>query len=246
MKALVTGGRRVHRLESRGCARRAGRRRARARQLLDRQPGESRRARRRGRRGRAPLLRARPRRSARHRGRVPPRRARIRAALGAGPAHLERREHRRHAQRAARSARRGRAARVFSSSTSVYGSSRELPTSESTPPGSDLSLRRREARGGALLHQLRPRLRLVRDRRPPLLQRVRAAAEPVLAVRRGRSRSSSRRSTQGEPVTIYGDGEQSRDFTYVGERRRRHDSSGRCAPRPADARSTSPRGHRRA
>ena len=38
---------------------------------------------------------------------------------------------------------------------------------------------------------------------------------PYLAVRGSASRSSSPRSTQSEPVTIYGDGEQSRDFTYV-------------------------------
>ena len=72
---------------------------------------------------------------------------------------------------------------VFSSSTSVYGSSRQLPTSEERAVRPDLAVRRREARGGAVLHQLQPRLRVVRDRRPALLQRLRAAAEPVLAVR---------------------------------------------------------------
>ncbi len=83
---------------------------------------------------------------------------------------------------------------VFSSSTSVYGSSRRLPTPEEEPLRPDLAVRRREARGRALLHQLQPRLRLVRDGRAALLQRLRAASEPVLAVRRGRCRCSSRRS----------------------------------------------------
>ena len=65
----------------------------------------------RDRRGRAPQLRARPQRRARRRGRLPPRRARLGAALGAGPAHLERRQRRGHAQRPARRARRGGAPR---------------------------------------------------------------------------------------------------------------------------------------
>ena len=64
------GRRRVHRLEPRAGAARARRRRARARQLLDRQPGEPRRARRRDRRGRAAELRARAQRRARRRGRA--------------------------------------------------------------------------------------------------------------------------------------------------------------------------------
>ena len=69
------------------------------------------RARRRGRRGRAAQLRARAQRRPRHRGRLPPRRARLGAALGAGPAHLERGQRRGHAERPARRARRGRAPR---------------------------------------------------------------------------------------------------------------------------------------
>ena len=103
--------RRLHRLEPRARAARARRRGARARQLLDRQPREPRRARRRDRRGRAAQLRARPQRGPRRRGRLPPRRARLGAALGAGSAHLERRQRRGDAQRPARRARRGRAAR---------------------------------------------------------------------------------------------------------------------------------------
>ena len=67
--------------------------------------------RRRGRRGRAAQLRARAQRRARRRGRLPPRRARLGAALGAGSADLERGQRRGDAERPARRARRGRAAR---------------------------------------------------------------------------------------------------------------------------------------
>ena len=56
-------------------------------------------------------LRARAQRRPRHRGRLPPRRARLGAALGAGPADLERGQRRGDAERAARRARRGRAPR---------------------------------------------------------------------------------------------------------------------------------------
>ena len=92
---------------------------------------------------------------------------------------------------------------VFSSSTSVYGSSRQLPTTEEHAARPDLAVRRREARGRALLRQLLARLRVVRVGRAALLQRLRPAAEPVLAVRRGRAalrhgdrgRRADRRST---------------------------------------------------
>ena len=87
-------------------AARARRRRARARQLLDRQPREPRWSRRRDRRRRAAQLRARAQRRARHRGRLPPRCARLGAAIGAGSADVERGQHRRNAQRPARCARR--------------------------------------------------------------------------------------------------------------------------------------------
>ena len=75
---------------------------------------------------------------------------------------------------------------VFSSSTSVYGSSRDVPTREESPPRPDLALRGREARRRALLHRLLARLRVVRVGRPPLLQRLRPAPEPALPVRGGR------------------------------------------------------------
>ena len=104
---------------------------------------------------------------------------------------------------------------VFSSSTSVYGSSRELPTRESTAARPDLAVRRREARRRAVLHQLQPRLRHLRDGRAALLQRLRPAAEPALAVRRRRAAVHRRDRPRASRSPIYGDGEQSRDFTYV-------------------------------
>ena len=74
---------------------------------------------------------------------------------------------------------------VFSSSSSVYGPQRELPAAEGARSRPDLALRRREARRRALLHRLLAGLRALRDGRRPLLQRLRPAAEPLLAVRGG-------------------------------------------------------------
>ena len=151
-KVLVTGGAGfIGSNLVRGAAR-ARRRRPRARQLLDRQPREPRRPRRRGGRGRAPQLRARPQRRPRHRGRLPPRRARLRAALGAGPADLERGQRRGDAERPARRAGRGRAARrVRVELVGLRHAAPPLPAREDAAARPALALRRREARGRALL-----------------------------------------------------------------------------------------------
>src|SRR5207253_8898078 len=71
----------------------------------------------------------------------------------------------------------------------IFGVRREPGPADLGGPAarSDLALRRREARRRAVLHQLQPRLPLLRNGRPALLQRLRAAPEPVLAVRGGRS-----------------------------------------------------------
>ena len=103
---------------------------------------------------------------------------------------------------------------VFASSSSVYGNGGTLPRTEIAAARPDLALRRREAGGRALLRQLRPRLR-ARDGRAALLQRLRAAPGPELAVRGRRAAASSTPSSDGRPVPIHGDGSQSRDFTYV-------------------------------
>ena len=73
---------------------------------------------------------------------------------------------------------------VFSSSSSVYGPQDELPVAGGRGARPALAVRRRQARRRALLHRVLARLPPLRERRRPLLQRLRAAAEPALAVRR--------------------------------------------------------------
>ena len=75
---------------------------------------------------------------------------------------------------------------VYASSSSVYGNSGDAASHRDAAARPDLALRGREARRGALLRQLRPRLR-ARDGRAALLQRLRAAPGPELAVRRRRA-----------------------------------------------------------
>ena len=74
---------------------------------------------------------------------------------------------------------------VFSSSTSVYGSSRELPTRGGQPPRPDLALRRRQARRRALLHRL-----LAASTSPS--RRSSSATSTSSARARARSRSTPR------------------------------------------------------
>jgi UDP-glucose 4-epimerase len=104
---------------------------------------------------------------------------------------------------------------IFSSSTSVYGSSRELPTSESTS-----------------LDPISPYgvTKLAAERYCISFARVYDSFETVVLryfnVFGPRQSPSSQYAAvvplfiaaidQGDRVTIYGDGEQSRDFTYVG------------------------------
>ena len=153
---------------------------------------------------------------ARRRGRLPPRRARLGAALGAGSAHLERRQRRGDAERPARGARRGDPPRRLL--VELVGVRLAQPTSRSTEamPSDPISpVRRREARRRALLRQLQPRLRVAS--RPSCCATSTSSGRGRARSRSTRPwcRSSSPRSPRGEPVTIFGDGEQSRDFTYV-------------------------------
>jgi nucleoside-diphosphate-sugar epimerase len=104
---------------------------------------------------------------------------------------------------------------IFSSSTSVYGSSSELPTSESTPPDPISPY------GVA---------KLAAERYCVSFSRVYLSFETVVLryfnVFGPRQNPHSQYAAvvplfiatidQGEPITIHGDGEQSRDFTYVG------------------------------
>src|SRR5437667_5779539 len=104
---------------------------------------------------------------------------------------------------------------VFSSSTSVYGSSRDLPTSESTPPDpispygvAKLAAERYCISFSRIYHSFEAVVlryfNVFGPRQSPFSQYAAAVPLFIAAI------------DQGEPVTIYGDGEQSRDFTYVG------------------------------
>ena len=105
---------------------------------------------------------------------------------------------------------------VFASSSSVYGTAaRRCRVTEDDAARPDLAVRRREARRRALLHRLLARLRR-RSRRSC------CATSTSSARARARTRSTRRwcrcfltAVMRGEPITIDGDGEQSRDFTYV-------------------------------
>jgi nucleoside-diphosphate-sugar epimerase len=104
---------------------------------------------------------------------------------------------------------------IFSSSTSVYGSSRELPTPESTPldPISPYGVAKLAAERycisfGRVYDSFETVVlryfNVFGPRQSPYSQYAAAIPLFIAAI------------DQGEPVTIYGDGEQSRDFTYVG------------------------------
>ncbi len=104
---------------------------------------------------------------------------------------------------------------IFSSSTSVYGSSRSLPTSESTPPDpispygvAKLAAERYCISFGRVYDSFETVVlryfNVFGPRQSPHSQYAAAVPRFIAAV------------DQGEQVTIYGDGEQSRDFTYVG------------------------------
>jgi UDP-glucose 4-epimerase len=104
---------------------------------------------------------------------------------------------------------------IFSSSTSVYGSSRNLPTSESTPPDpispygvAKLAAERYCISFGRVYDSFETVVlryfNVFGPRQSPYSQYAAVVPRFIAAV------------DQGEQVTIYGDGEQSRDFTYVG------------------------------
>src|SRR6266576_3750007 len=104
---------------------------------------------------------------------------------------------------------------IFSSSTSVYGSSRELPTSELTPldPISPYGVAKLAAERycisfGRVYDSFETVVlryfNVFGPRQSPYSQYAAVVPLFIAAI------------DQGERVTIYGDGEQSRDFTYVG------------------------------
>ncbi|HMI29727.1 MAG TPA: NAD-dependent epimerase/dehydratase family protein [Gaiellaceae bacterium] len=103
---------------------------------------------------------------------------------------------------------------VFSSSTSVYGSSRDLPTVESAPADpispygvAKLAAERYCISFSRVYHSFETVVlryfNVFGPRQSPHSQYAAAVPLFIAAI------------DQGEPITIYGDGEQSRDFTYV-------------------------------
>ena len=103
---------------------------------------------------------------------------------------------------------------VFSSSTSVYGSTRELPTLESTAPDpispygvAKLAAERYCISFSRVYHSFETVVlryfNVFGPRQSPFSQYAAAVPLFVTAI------------AAGEPVTIFGDGEQSRDFTFV-------------------------------
>ena len=104
---------------------------------------------------------------------------------------------------------------VFSSSTSVYGSSRQLPTTEDTPPDpispygvAKLAAERYSISFSRVYESFESVVlryfNVFGPRQSPLSQYAAVVPLFVTAIQAGR------------PVQIHGDGEQSRDFTYVG------------------------------
>jgi UDP-glucose 4-epimerase len=103
---------------------------------------------------------------------------------------------------------------IFSSSTSVYGSSRELPTSESTPPDpispygvAKLAAERYCVSFSRVYESFESVVvryfNVFGPRQSPFSQYAAVIPLFVTAI------------AAGEPILVYGDGEQRRDFTYV-------------------------------
>jgi UDP-glucose 4-epimerase len=104
---------------------------------------------------------------------------------------------------------------IFASSTSVYGSSRELPTLESSPTDpispygvAKLAAERYCVSFTRVYHSFETVVlryfNVFGPKQSPHSQYAAAIPLFIAAI------------DQGEPITIYGDGEQSRDFTYIG------------------------------
>ena len=109
---------------------------------------------------------------------------------------------------------------LIASTSEVYGKSANVPFREDAdlvlgpdveaPLGVRLQQGDRRVPGAGLLEGAQA----AGDHRPAV-QHGRAA--PDRAVRHGRSRTSSGRRSPGQPITVFGDGTQSRSFTYVGD-----------------------------
>jgi len=104
---------------------------------------------------------------------------------------------------------------VFSSSTSVYGSSRQMPTSEESPPdpispyGVAKLAAERYCVSFARVYEsfesvVLRYFNVFGERQSPFSQYAGVVPRFATAI------------AAGSPIDVYGDGEQSRDFTYVG------------------------------
>ena len=113
----------------------------------------------------------------------------------------------------------------------------ELPKVETMPANPLSPYALQKYAGEALLPALHRALR-PRDRRAALLQRVRPAPGPEERVRRGDPALHPRLRCAASRATIYGDGEQTRDFTYVAGRGAREPAGGGRAERAPGAVST--------
>ena len=103
---------------------------------------------------------------------------------------------------------------VYAGSSSAYGDTPTLPKREDMPtnPLSPYALQKLVAR--TVRSDVHAPVRL-RNGDHPLFQRLRAAPGSRVAVLGGDLRSSPTALIQGRRPVIYGDGEQTRDFTYI-------------------------------
>ena len=101
---------------------------------------------------------------------------------------------------------------VFASSSSIYGEAERYPTPEDDAAATRLALRDHEARVRAPRARVRAQLRARRRRRSATSTPTARASGPTW-----RSRGSSTRSPTAGRSTLFGDGAQSRSFTYVAD-----------------------------
>ena len=103
---------------------------------------------------------------------------------------------------------------VYAGSSSAYGDTPTLPKQKTMLPNPIISLRGRQARRRAIHACVHARLR-PRNSGAALLQCLRAVSGPDLATTPECWPSFAAEMLAGEQPTIFGDGEQSRDFTYI-------------------------------